>query len=122
VGFVDVLFEQALRVVVYLFRSVLHWLRETGSQTWPHSEATVTAQPTVSQGFGCPMVEFSYSYRYNGELYTGLHDEPFLLDGSVSEYIARFSKGQTFVVRVKADHPEISTSREQDQVMQLAEP
>jgi len=118
VGIVDVLLEHILRLVTYLFRSIPRWLRTSGTRTWPCSEATVTSQPTVSRGLGCPVVEFSYSYRHQGELYTGLHDEPFLLDDSVAEYVARFAEGQKFVVRVKANHPEISTTREQDQVMQ----
>jgi hypothetical protein len=50
-----------------------------------------------------------------------LHDEPFVADKSVKEYVARFSEGRKFTVRVKADNPEVSKMREQDQMTQLAE-
>jgi len=73
----------------------------------------VTADPTVSSGYGGRSVEIVYSYRVDGELYTGLHDEPCLL--SESEYMERFTKGSTFVVRVKPDAPEVSVVRDEDQ-------
>ena len=40
--------------------------------------ATITAPPVGSPRFSCPSVEIVYSYRFEGELYTGIHEESFL--------------------------------------------
>jgi hypothetical protein len=60
-------------------------------------------------------VEVVYSYRLNGELYPGIHEEPFLLADSLAEYLERFGAGRSLVVRVKANAPEVSVVREGDQ-------
>ncbi len=121
-GFVDVFLEHILRCIIYSFKSVVHSVTAAGTGEWPCAEATVTAQPMISQGFGCATVEVVYSYRFDAELYTGIHEEPFLLDHSPADYVARFSKGRMFVVRVKPSDPEVSAVREGDQVMELARP
>jgi len=87
--------------------------RAGGSGKWPTVEAIVTADPIKSSGYGGTSVEIVYSYRFKGELYTGLHEEPCFL--SESDYMERFCEGRTFVVRVKPDEPEISVVRGDDQ-------
>jgi hypothetical protein len=62
-----------------------------------------------------------YSYRVEEELYTGLHEEPFLLADSLADYISRFSNGRKFVVRVTPSEPQISIVRELDQVINLGQ-
>jgi hypothetical protein len=105
--FVDIYF-------FYLFKVVMYWLRARGSSEWPTANATVTAPPTSTSGYGCPSVEIVYSYRFEGELYNGFHEEPFLLVDSVTEYVTRFVEGSRFVVRVKPGEPEVSIVREGD--------
>jgi hypothetical protein len=119
-GLIDVLFEQLLRLIIYLFRSVVLWIKQAGTGSWACSEATVIAEPSVSRGFWRPTVEVVYSYRIEGELHTGLHEEPFLSADSLKEYVARFSNGRKFVVRFNAVKPDHSVIRQQDQVMELA--
>lgn len=119
-GVIDVLFEQLLRLIVYALRSAVLLIKQAGTGNWVCSEATVTAEPSVSQGFWGPTVEVVYQYRFNGELYTGLHEQPFLSADSQRSYVARFSNGRTFVVRFNPDKPDRSVIRQQDQVLQLA--
>jgi hypothetical protein len=58
---------------------------------------------------GCP-----YTYRFEGELYTGLYEVP--AEGTGSAYMKRFAKGKRFVVRVNPAKPEVSIMRDRDQV------
>jgi hypothetical protein len=62
-----------------------------------------------------PRVEIVYAFRVNGELYTGLHEEPFLLTKSLTEYVERFREGTLIVVRVKPNNPEVSVVCDKDQ-------
>ncbi len=73
----------------------------------------MTADPVKSSGYGGTKVELVYSYRFQGELYTGMREEPCL--GSDSEYMQRFPKGRSFVVRVKPGEPDISIVLDDDQ-------
>jgi hypothetical protein len=103
-------------LVGYSFRAIAHWLRARGSANWPTAEATVTAEPLGSHSYGGPTVEIVYSYRFENELYTGMHEEPFLSSDAMVEFVERFSKGRKFVVRVKADEPELSILWDEDQI------
>jgi len=61
-------------------------------------------------------VEIVYSYRFESELYTGIHEELFLFGGHLlTAYVARFGKGNLLVVRVKPGEPEVSIVRGDDQ-------
>ena len=111
----DALFENLLKAIAYAFNVLVHALRVSGSGRWPLANSTVTAPPLGSPGLGCQHVEIVYSYRVKGELYTGIHTEPFFLADSLTEYIERFAEGRSVVVRVKPDNPEVSVVREDDQ-------
>ncbi len=100
-------------IVGYIVRSMRNARRSGGSTEWVLVEAIVTADPIKSSGYGGTSVEIVYSYRFQGELYTGLHEEPFFLPDS--EYMERFAKGRTFMVRVKPDEPEVSVVHDGDQ-------
>ena len=103
---------------IFLFKILVRWVKFYGNQHWPSVDATITATPSASMAaFGCQTVEIPYEYRVNGELYTGLHEEPFLLMSSRTEYAARFRAGSNLVIRTRPDNPEISTVREDDQVL-----
>jgi Protein of unknown function (DUF3592) len=99
--------------LVYLFKVLVRGVKFYGNQHWPSVEGIVTATPNSSMaGWGCPTVEIPYKYRVNGELYTGLHEEPFLLSDSRTEYAARFRAGSKLLIRVKPDNPQVSMMRE----------
>ena len=102
-----------IRLAVYLSRFVWSWLRAIGSEKWPMAEAIVTADPettyAASTGF---TADVPYTYRFEGELYTGLYEEP---GGVGSAFMKRFAKGRRFVVRVNPANPEVSIMRDRDQ-------
>jgi Protein of unknown function (DUF3592) len=104
-----------IRLAIHFFRVLWAWLRAIGSEKWPTAEAIVTADPATtyaaSTGF---TVDVPYTYRFQGELYTGLLEEP--ADGGVgSAFMKRFAKGRRFVVRVNPAEPEVSIMRDRDQ-------
>lgn len=105
-----------IRLAIYVFRFFWAWLRTIRSEKWPTAEAIVTADPdttyAASTGFA---VDVPYTYRFQGEVYTGLHEEP-SVGGVGSAFMKRFAKGRRFVVRVNPAEPEVSIMRDRDQV------
>lgn len=102
--------------LLYAFTILTLWVKFRGSRDWKTTEATVTATPiNTSPAWGCRTIEIPYEYRVDGELYTGLHEEPFVLFDSLTECAAKFRKGSKFVIRVRPDRSEVSTVRKDDQ-------
>ena len=103
-----------IRLAIYLFRFFWSWLGAIGSEKWPTAEAIVTADPettyAASTGF---TADVPYTYRFEGELYTGLYEEP---GGVGSAFKKRFARGRRFLVRVNPAKPEVSIMRDRDQV------
>jgi len=103
--------------LIYIFKVITRWTKFRGSRSWDTNEATVTATPNKTPAtLGYPTLEIPYKYRVNGELYTGLHEEPFLLLDSLNTFAARFTEGDRLVIRIKPDCPGISTVLEADQI------
>jgi hypothetical protein len=102
-----------IRLIVAFIRSLSVWLKGVGSGNWPLVEAIVTDDAVRVHGALTDTIEFPYSYRVGGELYTGLHEEPCFL--SDRAYMARFPKGRKLLIRVKPDAPESSIVRDPDQ-------
>jgi hypothetical protein len=104
-----------IRLAIYLFQVSWAWLRAIRSEKWPTAEAIVTADPASPlAGLAGFAVEVPYTYRFEGELYTGLHEEP-SFGGVGSEFMQKFAKGRHFVVRVNPAEPEVSIMRDRDQ-------
>ena len=103
------------RLALYLVQVSWVWLKAMRSGKWPRAEAVVTADPAARYaalaGF---TVEVPYTYRFQGELYTGLHEEP-SFGGVGSAFMKRFAKGRRFLVRVNPAEPEVSIMRDRDQ-------
>lgn len=110
----DFLIDGLIRLAVYIFRAAWNWLNASRSGDWPLAQATITDNPVRIEGSFSATVEIVYSYRVEGELYTGLHGEP-VFNASDTEYNERFAKGRSFVVRVKPGEPEVSVVRDDDQ-------
>lgn len=109
------LFDYLLKAIACTFYAGLHWLRACHTGQWPLASATVTAPPATSSGLICPNAEIVYSYRVDGELYTGIHEEPFLMSDSSTAYVERFGEGRNLMVRVRPGNPEVSIVCEADQ-------
>src|SRR3974390_625422 len=99
-----------IRLAIYFLQVSQVWFSAIRSAKWPRAEAIVTAEPTRFTAFARWTVEVPYTYRVQGELYTGLHQEP-SLGGVSSAFLQRFAKGRHFVVRVKPGEPEVSVVR-----------
>jgi hypothetical protein len=103
-----------IRLAIYLFRLFRGWLRAIGSEKWPMTETIATADPettyAASTGF---TVDVLYTYRFAGDLYAGLYEEP---GGVGSAFMKRLAKGRRFLVRVNPAKPEVSIMRDGDQV------
>jgi hypothetical protein len=107
-----------IRLAIYLFQVSRHWLSVIRSQKWPRAEATVTAEPAGFRALARYTVEVPYTYHFQGELYTGLHEEP-SFGGVGAAFLRRFAGGRRFIVRVKPGEPEVSVMREGDQADDL---
>jgi hypothetical protein len=105
--------EYILKAIGCSIKTIMNSVHSFGSGEWPRVEAIVTADPERFERISSTTVEVVYSYRFEGELYTGFHEEPCFL--SKSENMERFSKGRHFIVRVKPSEPEVSIVRETDQ-------
>jgi len=103
------------RLVIYFLGAARAWLSAVRSAKWPTAEAIVTADPAAGPGAIARFTaEVPYTYRFQGELYTGLHEEP-SFGGVGYEFMQRFAKGRRFLVRVNPAKPEVSIMRERDQ-------
>lgn len=102
------------RLVMYFLRTVRDSVNAIRSEKWPTAEATVTADPATFAALADSAVEVSYTYRFQGEPYTGLHQEP-SFGGVGLKFLRRFRKGRRFLVRVNPIKPEISVMRDRDQ-------
>jgi len=107
--FVDIFVE-------YLFRVMTRMLKGRGSRAWPVAKATVTSSSCPRAMYGCDVAAVYYTYRVDGELYTGTNEKPFISPSSGEEYIGRFAPGTEFSVRVKPQDPTVSIVREGDQI------
>jgi len=104
-------------LVVYFFRAARAWLNALRSEKWPTAEAIVTENPA---GYAGSTVEVPYTYHFEGELYTGLHEEP-SFGGVSAKFKRRFVKGRRFLVRVNPEEPEVSVMRDRDQADDIEE-
>ncbi len=106
--FVDIFVE-------YLFRVIARMIKRRGSGAWPVAKATVTSSTCPKAMYGCDVAEVYYTYRVDGELYTGVNEKPFISHDSGGNYVSNFAPGREFTVRVKPGYPLVSIVREVDQ-------
>jgi hypothetical protein len=116
----DWILSYLLDCLIFILKSIVRGLKAMGCGRWPAVSAAVTATPRISSTLSGGEVEIVYAYRITGELYTGIHEEPFLLPNSAQEYAARFPSGGSLVVRVDPRNPEKSVVRDADQRTSLS--
>ena len=63
--------------IEYLYRVLWRAVKRYGSRAWPLAKATVTTCSYPRAGFGCDVAEVYYTYRVDGELFTGIDEKPF---------------------------------------------
>jgi hypothetical protein len=101
-------------LALLLIAAVIQSMRPFGVKKWPTAEAAATGGAVRPNFLGHYKAEIAYSYRFNGNLYTGLHRERVFTRWD-TELLRRFPTGRTFVVRVKPGKPEVSVMRDDDQ-------
>jgi hypothetical protein len=111
----EALFDYAIKAIVFCFKLLTMSARAWGTARWHRTEATITAPPANSSGASSLSVEIVYAYRSHGELYTGIHEEPFFQARSLKDYVERFGEGRSVVVRVKPSDAGVSVVCESDQ-------
>ena len=78
--------------LIVVFKRVIGQAAARGSDAWPLAEGTVTAPPRGRFDSGRQSIEIVYSYRFQGELYTGSHEQSFVFGRSLPAYVKRFGK------------------------------
>ncbi len=117
IDMIDRLLDLLLGCLLYLIRIVIRMMKERGSSTWPVEKGTVRGSSCEAAPYGGPVAEITYTYTYEGEYFSGMNREPFILGGSAQEYVARFRAGGDVIVRVNPIEPEASIVREDDQTV-----
>ncbi|MBZ5491236.1 MAG: hypothetical protein LAO76_09925 [Acidobacteriia bacterium] len=56
----------------------------------------------------CHLTEVVYTYRSNGEPYSGMDKKPFWFSSNAEIYIRDLPPATHFIVCVKPNHPEVS--------------
>ena len=101
--------------IEYFYRAVTRMIKRLGSSAWPVAKATVTSSSCPRVGYGYDVAEVYYTYRVDGELYTGINEKPFIIHNSGENYVSHFAPGTEFTVRVKARDSAVSLVRDGDQ-------
>jgi hypothetical protein len=94
-------------IVEYLIRVTGRAIKRGRSRGWPTTKATLV-RSTYDKTSGCNLTEVVYTYRSNGEHYSGKNKKPFLFSVNAEIYISDFPPGTEFTVRVKPNDPEVS--------------
>jgi hypothetical protein len=101
-------------LIVFLVRALIQMVRSQRAKSWPTVKGEVTTAQERIAAIGCMVVELTYNYRLNGELYTGSHAEPFLWAGSARNYLEQCQPGSELIVRLRPGRPESSFVRDKD--------
>jgi uncharacterized protein DUF3592 len=94
-------------IVEYLIRVTGHAIKEGRSRDWPMTRATVVSA-RYDKTSSCNLTEVVYTYRFNGEHYSGKNTKPFWFSTNAEIYTRDFPSGTEITVRVKPNHPEVS--------------
>jgi hypothetical protein len=94
-------------IVEYLIRVTGRAIKRRRSRGWPTTKATLVSA-TYNKSSSCNLTEVVYTYRFNGERYSGMNKKPFWFSIHAEIYIRDLPPGTEFIVRVKPNHPEVS--------------
>ena len=100
----DLILDGIIKIIVYLFRTVVRLTRERRSRKWPVTNGGVLEASLADLG-GCPRAEVIYMYRVEGKPYTGLHKRGFWYRSSAEEYARHFPPKSDLVVRYNPRKP-----------------
>jgi len=101
-------------IVVFLFRTIVRFLREDRSRDWPVTSGTVE-QSHCPETAMYPLAELVYSYSVDGVDHSGSFKRGFWHQKSAERYAGRFLPGSKLVVRYRPGEAAESCIREDDQ-------
>src|SRR5689334_766744 len=101
-------------IIGFLIRALIRLIRARGSERWPIETAIITSSGCTS-ALGGSVAHAGYTYRYQGKLFTGGYEKPFVLHDSAKRYAAGLPTGTRIILRVKPGQPNISIVRDKDQ-------
>jgi hypothetical protein len=101
--FADILIEWIVRLIARAVRRV-------NSMSWPVVDAIVTNARCERAGYGCHVADVHFDYSYQGQDFSGIDEEPFLIHAVGEDYANRFPAGKRIRVRVKPAHPETTVA------------
>ena len=100
--------------VEFIVRVIIRLLRARGSKAWPVIKGKITGINLRPGGFGCAVADVAYSYRSDGELYTGTDAVPFVWTSTAENYLEGHPRGSELLVRVSPGDPGVSVVRQKD--------
>jgi hypothetical protein len=85
-------------------------VRRIKSLSWPVVHATVTNSVHNRASYGCDTTDIHFDYSFEGQDFSGFHEEPVLFGGSGKEFAQRFPAGTQIKVRVKSSNPDTTVA------------
>src|SRR5678810_161256 len=101
-------------IIGYLIRALIRLIRARGTERWPIETAVITSSGS-DFALGGSVAHTGYKYTYQGKLFTGGYEKPFVLHDSAKRYAAGLPTGTRIIVRIKPGQPHISIVLDRDQ-------
>jgi hypothetical protein len=95
--------------LVFLFKLIARVVQTWGCSKWSRATADVEIADPDYGGTVYPTAQVIYSYVLDGTTFEGRSRKPFIRYKSAREYTAHFPRESRITIRVKPDHPSIST-------------
>lgn len=101
-------------IIVFVFRTLIRFLRERNTRTWPRIEGQIHTSGPSSSFY--PAAEMTYFYSVNGQPRAGSYRRAFFFHNSAKEYTKRFIPKYNVTIRYSKDDPSRSFVSMHDQV------
>jgi hypothetical protein len=96
--------------VEWLVRMVVKIVRRINSHSWPIVGAVVTAAVYSRAGYGCDTTDLHFDYSFEGQDFSGLHEEPFIMGARAKDFALDYAVGAIINVRVKPSRPDVTVA------------
>jgi hypothetical protein len=101
--FVDIFIEWLVRMIAKIVRRIV-------SQSWQIVDATVTAAVYNNASYGCDITDLHFDYSFDGQEYSGLHEEPFIMGALAKDFALDNPAGANIKVRLKPLQPDVTVA------------
>src|SRR5579863_4045583 len=104
------------RILVFLIRSILRFIREIRSHRWSRTEAIVDGA-YAPQGEYFPYASLAYLYSVGGAEHAGRYERAFFTEWAASDFANQYADGVKIVIRFRSRQPDRSYFSEDDQAV-----